>query len=112
MIVLAKETGRHPDGHEVLTPRQREVLQLLAEGRRAKEVADILNVSTKTVEFHKNIELSTITGIEVNTTNGLVTALQRVGTRRSFWRFLRLRLNNPFFEVSRSPLANRLICHQ
>jgi DNA-binding NarL/FixJ family response regulator len=38
---------------EVLTPRQREVLQLLAEGRRAKEIANLLSVSTKTVEFHK-----------------------------------------------------------
>jgi DNA-binding NarL/FixJ family response regulator len=36
-----------------LTPRQEEVLQLLAEGRSMKEVADILKVSEKTVEFHK-----------------------------------------------------------
>ena len=36
-----------------LTPRQREVLQLLAEGHSAKEVATILNISTRTVEFHK-----------------------------------------------------------
>lgn len=36
-----------------LTPRQREVLQLLAEGRSAKEVAAILQISTRTVEFHK-----------------------------------------------------------
>jgi DNA-binding NarL/FixJ family response regulator len=36
-----------------LTPRQREVLQLLAEGKSLKEVAAILNISTKTVEFHK-----------------------------------------------------------
>jgi len=36
-----------------LTPRQEEVLQLLAEGRSMKEIADILNVSEKTVEFHK-----------------------------------------------------------
>jgi DNA-binding NarL/FixJ family response regulator len=37
-----------------LTPRQREVLQLVAEGRSAKEIAAILNVSYRTVEFHKN----------------------------------------------------------
>ena len=37
----------------ILTPRQREVLQLVAEGRAAKEIADILKVSPKTVEFHK-----------------------------------------------------------
>ncbi len=36
-----------------LTPRQQEVLQLLAEGRPMKEIADILKVSEKTVMFHK-----------------------------------------------------------
>jgi DNA-binding NarL/FixJ family response regulator len=36
-----------------LTMRQREVLQLLAEGRSAKEAAAILNLSSRTVEFHK-----------------------------------------------------------
>ena len=36
-----------------LTTRQREVLQLLVEGKSAKEVAGILNISTRTVEFHK-----------------------------------------------------------
>lgn len=36
-----------------LTPRQREVLQLLGEGKGTKEVATLLNVSVKTVEFHK-----------------------------------------------------------
>jgi DNA-binding NarL/FixJ family response regulator len=36
-----------------LTPRQKDVLQLLAEGRRTKEIADILNVSERTVMFHK-----------------------------------------------------------
>jgi DNA-binding NarL/FixJ family response regulator len=36
-----------------LTDRQREVLQLLAEGRPMKEIADILNVRLRTVHFHK-----------------------------------------------------------
>jgi DNA-binding NarL/FixJ family response regulator len=36
-----------------LTPRQREVLQLLAEGHTMKETAAILNVATRTVAFHK-----------------------------------------------------------
>ena len=38
---------------EKLTSRQREVLQLLAEGRAMKEVADLLQVSSRTVAFHK-----------------------------------------------------------
>ena len=38
-----------------LTPRQREVLQLVAEGKSAKEIADILKISPKTVEFHKSV---------------------------------------------------------
>lgn len=36
-----------------LTPRQREVVQLLAEGKSMKEVADVLNVTPRTVAFHK-----------------------------------------------------------
>lgn len=36
-----------------LTPRQREVLQLVAEGKSAKEIAALLNISIKTIEFHK-----------------------------------------------------------
>jgi len=37
-----------------LTGRQREVVQLVAEGRATKEIATILNISTKTVTFHKS----------------------------------------------------------
>lgn len=36
-----------------LTARERQVLQLLAEGKSAKEIAAVLNVSTRTAEFHK-----------------------------------------------------------
>jgi DNA-binding NarL/FixJ family response regulator len=36
-----------------LTPRQREILQLLAEGKTAKEISSVLGISTRTVEFHK-----------------------------------------------------------
>ena len=36
-----------------LTPRQREVLQLVAEGKSLKAIAEILHVSKRTVEFHK-----------------------------------------------------------
>ena len=40
-------------GAEKLTVRQREVLQLLAEGKLMKEVADILRISPRTIAFHK-----------------------------------------------------------
>lgn len=41
------------DDTEMLTPRQREVLQLFAEGCSAKDVAKILHISTRTAENHK-----------------------------------------------------------
>jgi DNA-binding NarL/FixJ family response regulator len=37
-----------------LTPREREVIQLLAEGKSSKEVACVLNLSTKTAETHRS----------------------------------------------------------
>jgi len=43
-----------------LTPRQREVLQLLAEGRSAKEIATSLGISARTVEFHKYQMMETL----------------------------------------------------
>jgi DNA-binding NarL/FixJ family response regulator len=44
-----------PEKHApvTLTPRQREVLRLIAEGRRMKEIAALLQLSTHTVETHK-----------------------------------------------------------
>jgi len=44
---------RPKTGDKMLTPRQREVVQLLAEGKSMKEVASVLNVTPRTVAFHK-----------------------------------------------------------
>ncbi|MEK6756283.1 MAG: response regulator transcription factor [Bacteroidota bacterium] len=41
-------------GLEILTPREREVIQLLAEGKSTKHVAAALNISVKTVETHRS----------------------------------------------------------
>lgn len=47
-------SASEPNGFaQSLSSRQREVLQLVAEGKATKEIASILNVSIKTVEFHK-----------------------------------------------------------
>jgi DNA-binding NarL/FixJ family response regulator len=50
---LLRGSRRRRAASPQLTSRQREVLQLLAEGRSAKEAAAILNLSSRTVEFHK-----------------------------------------------------------
>lgn len=55
--VLQNLMSHSADGAKVasgLTGREREVLQLLAEGKIIKEIGAILNVSPRTVEFHKN----------------------------------------------------------
>ena len=48
-VESAKDTVPGP----VLTSRQREVLQLVADGRTAKEIANVLKLSVKTAVFHK-----------------------------------------------------------
>ncbi|MGE5770372.1 MAG: response regulator [Betaproteobacteria bacterium] len=48
-----------------ITPRQREVLQLLAEGHPAKEIAAKLSISSRTVEFHKYQMMETL-GLRTN----------------------------------------------
>ena len=50
---LDRTSGPSPGLGSALTPREREVLQLLAEGMAAKEIASHLNVSVKTVETHR-----------------------------------------------------------
>jgi DNA-binding NarL/FixJ family response regulator len=45
--------GRFSSPLEQLTSRQREILQLLAEGRNTKAIAGVLKISEKTVEYHR-----------------------------------------------------------
>lgn len=63
--VMGRMTTVHEDVWARLTPRQREVLQLLAEGKSHKEVASILNISVKTAEYHKYAILETL-GLKTN----------------------------------------------
>jgi DNA-binding NarL/FixJ family response regulator len=50
---MRNEPGGSGDPVAALTPRQREILQLLAEGLSAKEIGSALDISARTVEFHK-----------------------------------------------------------
>ena len=50
--VVQKTRARQYSSH--LTPRQRDIVQMFAEGRPIKEIAGRLNLSDKTVEFHKH----------------------------------------------------------
>jgi DNA-binding NarL/FixJ family response regulator len=47
------EHSTEESGFDLLSARQREILQLLAEGKATKEIATITNLSTRTVEWHK-----------------------------------------------------------
>jgi DNA-binding NarL/FixJ family response regulator len=49
-----RHPGRFAGVQHVLTTRQREILQLVAEGLTAKEIANVLNVAPQTVAFHKH----------------------------------------------------------
>jgi DNA-binding NarL/FixJ family response regulator len=61
-VLEAMKQGPDQGGDPIrsLTPRQREVLQLLAEGRSAKEIAASLAISARTVEFHKYQMMETL----------------------------------------------------
>jgi DNA-binding NarL/FixJ family response regulator len=50
---LWNRSGEICEESEELTDRQREILQLIVEGRANKEIADTLHISVKTVEFHR-----------------------------------------------------------
>jgi DNA-binding NarL/FixJ family response regulator len=63
--VMGRMTSIHEDVWGRLSPRQREVLQLLAEGKSHKEVAYILHVSVKTAEYHKYAILDKL-GLKTN----------------------------------------------
>jgi DNA-binding NarL/FixJ family response regulator len=62
MITVLMEAKSEGGSEAKLTSRQREVLQLVAEGRTMKEVAGILNISARTAETHK-YEMMSVLGV-------------------------------------------------
>jgi DNA-binding NarL/FixJ family response regulator len=61
---------------ESLTQRQREILQLIAEGRSSREIAALLNISVKTVETHRSLLMERL---NLHDVAGLVRYAIRVG---------------------------------
>jgi DNA-binding NarL/FixJ family response regulator len=72
-----RRTGSGKEGRlETLTPRQREILQLVAEGKSTKEIASILDVSVKTVETHR---AQLMERLDIHDVAGLVRYAIRTG---------------------------------
>lgn len=69
-------TGGETDPLAALTPRQREILQLVAEGHTNKEIAQRLGVSHRTVEAHRN---QLMKRLDVHDLAGLVRFAMRAG---------------------------------
>ena len=72
---LQRATGKEGP-YEQLTDRQREVLQLIAEGKNTKEIADLLKVSIKTAEAHR---LQLMNRLDIHDVAGLVRYAIRTG---------------------------------
>ena len=68
--------GEGPTALETLTPRQREVLQLIAEGHSTKGVAAVLGLSVKTIETHRT---QLMQRLGIHDVAGLVRYAMRVG---------------------------------
>ena len=62
--------------YEPLTPRERQVLQLIAEGKTTKEAASVLDVSVKTAETHRT---NLMEKLDIHSTAGLVRYAIRRG---------------------------------
>jgi DNA-binding NarL/FixJ family response regulator len=69
-------TNAAPSLLETLTSRQREILQLIAEGKSTKEIAFLLNLSIKTVEAHRS---QIMNRLDIHDVSGLVRFAIRAG---------------------------------
>lgn len=71
-----RRLGEESSPLDQITPRQREILQLIAEGKSTKEIAELLYISTKTVETHRT---QLMDRLDIHDIAGLVRYAIRVG---------------------------------
>lgn len=71
-----QRVGNEPNSLEQLTSRQREILQLIAEGKSTKEIAELLFISVKTVETHR---MQLMKRLDIHDVAGLVRYAIRMG---------------------------------
>jgi DNA-binding NarL/FixJ family response regulator len=71
-----RRAGPEPTSLEMLTPRQREVLQLIAEGHTMAGIGQVLGISQKTVETHR---MALMDRLDIRDVAGLVRYAIRVG---------------------------------
>lgn len=73
---LSKSGSKNVDGFSRLTNREREILQLIAEGHTSKEIAAMLFISVKTVENHR---ANIMNKLDIHETAGLVRYAVKIG---------------------------------
>ena len=73
---IANPDSSAPSGVSMLTDREREVLQLIAEGLSSKEIAGVLGVSLKTVDSHRS---NLMEKLDIHKVSGLVRFAIRAG---------------------------------
>lgn len=73
---LLRQNPAEVESVDQLTPRQREILQLIAEGHSSKEIAQLLNASVKTIESHR---ASLMERLDIHDVAGLVRYAIRHG---------------------------------
>jgi two-component system, NarL family, response regulator NreC len=75
-LVVNGYLGGGASSPEALTPRERQVLQLIAEGKKTREIASLLGVSVKTAESHRG---NIMAKLDIRDTAGLVRYAIRCG---------------------------------
>lgn len=76
LVDYVQRMSAQPDSQEQLTHRQREILQLLAEGKTTRKIANILKVSMKTIETHR---AQIMERLDIHDIAGLVRYAVKIG---------------------------------